>query len=62
MCRVTDNRPMIHYVRAISNITTVVFDADDSLNVIMLWFSSDLIEKINLIVIQYNYHRCFNTC
>ena len=27
---------MVHYVRAVSNITTVVFDADDSLHVIML--------------------------
>ena len=42
-CRVTDNT--IHYVRAISNITTVVFDADDSLHVIMLWFSCNLIVK-----------------
>ena len=43
--------------------TTVVFDADDSLHVIMLWFSCDLIVKINdLIVFQYNYHRCFKTC
>ena len=33
------------YVRAISNITRVVFDADDSLQVIMLWFSYDLIVK-----------------
>ncbi len=41
---------MVHYVRAVSNITTVVFDADDSLHVIMLWFSYDLI------VFQYNYH------
>ena len=44
-CHVTDNT--IHYVglRAISNITTVVFDADDSLHVIMLWFSFDLITR-----------------
>ena len=42
-CRVTDNT--IHYVRAFSNITTVVFDADDSSHVIMLWFSCDLIVK-----------------
>ena len=33
----------IYYVRAISNITTVVLYADDSLHVIMLWFSCDLI-------------------
>ena len=33
----------LHYVRAVSNITTVVFDAEDSLHVIMLWFSCDLI-------------------
>ena len=30
---------------AISNITTVVFDVDDSLHVIMLWFSFDLITR-----------------
>ena len=44
---------MLHYVRAVSNITTVAFDADDSLHVIMLWFSCDLI------VVQYNYHICY---
>ena len=41
---------MLHYVRAVLNITTVALDADDSLHVIMLWFSYDLI------VFQYNYH------
>ena len=50
-----------NYVRAISNIT-VVFDADDSLHVIMLWFYCDLIVKNDLIAFQYNYHRCFKTC
>ena len=35
----------VHYVRAISNIITVVFDVDDSLHVIMLWLYCDLIEK-----------------
>ena len=60
-CRVKDNT--IHYVRAISNITTVVFDADDSSHVIMLWFSCDLnVKKRLLIVFQYNYHICFKTC
>ena len=44
---------MIQYVRAISNTTTVAFDADDSLHVIMLWFSCDLI------VFQYKYHICY---
>ena len=34
---------MLHYVRAVSNITTVVFDADDSLQLIMFWFSCDYI-------------------
>ena len=45
---------MLHYVRDVSNITTLVFDADNSLHVIMLWFSCDLI------VFKYNYHRCYN--
>ena len=53
--RVTDISPlrysMLHYARAVSNITTVVFDADVSLQLIMLWFSCDYI------VLQYNYHR-----
>ena len=53
--RVTDISPlrycMLHYARAVSNITTVVFDADDSLQLIMLWLSCDYI------VLQYNYHR-----
>ena len=47
---------MLHYVRAVSNITTGAFDADDSLHVIMLWFSCDLI------VFQYNYHICYMLC
>ena len=34
---------MLHYLRAVSNITTVVTDADGSLHVIMLCFSCDLI-------------------
>ena len=45
---------MLHYVRAVSNLTTVAFDADDSLHVIMLWFSCDMI--------VYNYHICYKTC
>ena len=52
--RVTDS--MLNHVRAVSNITTVVFDADDSLQMIMLGFSCDLI------VFQYNYHICYKTC
>ena len=44
---------MLHYVRAVSNITTVAFDANGSLHVIMLWFCCDLI------VFQYNYHICY---
>ena len=44
---------MLHYVLAVSNITTVVFDADDSLQLIMFWFSCDYT------VFQYNYHRCY---
>ena len=47
---------MLHYVRAVSSITTVVFGADDSLQLIMLWFSCDYI------VFQYNYHRWYTTC
>ena len=47
---------MLHYVRAVSNIITVVFNADNSFHVIMLWFSCDLM------VFQYNYHRCYKTC
>ena len=45
---------MLHYLRAVSNITTVVFYADDTLHMIMLWFSCDFI------LFQYNYHRCYN--
>ncbi len=30
---------ILHDVRSVSNITTVAFDADDSLHVIKLWFS-----------------------
>ena len=33
----------------------IVFDADDSLQFIMFWFSCDYI------VFQYNYHRCYTT-
>ena len=34
---------MLHYARAVSNITTVVFDADDALQLVMLRFSCDYI-------------------
>ena len=47
---------MLHYVLAVSNITTVVFDADDSLLLIMFGFSCDYM------IFQYNYHRCYTTC
>ena len=46
---------MLHYVRAVSNITTGAFDADDSLHVIMLWFSCDLIVFRFLIPIQLSH-------
>ena len=52
----TPRYSMLHHVRAVSNIRTVAFDADDSLHVIMLWSSCDLI------VFQYNYHICYKTC
>ena len=57
--RVTDISPLpysiLHYVRAASNITTVIFDADNTFQLIMLWFSCDYI------VLQYSYHRLY-TC
>ena len=43
--RVTDISPlgysMLHYVRDVLNKTTVAFGSDDSLQLIMLWFSCD---------------------
>ena len=53
--RVTDISPlrysMLHYARAVSNITTVVFDAVDALQWVMSRFSC------GYIILQYNYHR-----
>ena len=65
--RVTDICPlryrMLHYARAVSNITTVVFYADDSLQLIML----DLVTRLyyNTIIIddiRHVNHHCFSMC
>ena len=56
MYRVKDSTICYVGLRAVLNIKTVVFDAEDTLHVNMSWFSCDLI------VFQYKYHRRFKTC
>ena len=55
---------MLHYVRAVSNITTVVFDADDSLQLIMCGYLVIRLyyNTISIDDIRHVHYLCFSMC
>ena len=55
---------MLQYARAVSNITTVVFDADDALQLVMSRFSCDYIILQYIIIddIRRVHYLCFFLC